>query len=110
MTGAPELPFWAYSKSEKKRLLQDEIADLLDAGGQSLSGSDRYLLREALGHLYAGRYELACDCLDDVHEPPQFSPFCNTAICDAASVISDSMLMRSLRYIKGTPKRPYPAF
>jgi hypothetical protein len=110
MTSEYGAQFWATPKSKQKELIQIEIREWLYASSPALPEVQRYFLHEALCHLYAGRYELACRSLDDVYVPPKLSAGAYSEIMKAARSITCTMLVHTLRYIEGTPTRDYAVF
>jgi hypothetical protein len=101
--------FWALPKHNQKRLLEEELRNFLNEH-QTLSACEKYFLTETLGHLYAGRYELGRDSVDDVYESPELSAACSGEICEAAMSVTQRKLMRALRYIEGAPTQEIPIF
>ena len=60
-------------RAEEKRALEREIRQIL-IDPHELLNFQRYLLGEALGHIYAGRFSLARGAINDVYKrPDEFS-------------------------------------
>jgi hypothetical protein len=89
--------------------LEKEVRTFLK-GRQKPSDFEKYFLAETLGHIHAGRYELACDSMDDVYEPPEFPTNPSDELCDVARSTDQRKLMRTLRSIEGTPTQEFPVF
>jgi hypothetical protein len=102
-------PFWTLAKEDQKRLLEAEIKPFLGIEGAELTNSQKYFLRETLAHMLAGRYQLACDSMDDVYLPPAEVTGC-AEILELHKSVTRQALVRAFRYIKGTPVRAYPTF
>jgi hypothetical protein len=105
-----ELPFWMLPRSEQKRSIEQEVGQRLTVGDGSLSGPERYFLREALGHALAGRYELAAQSMNDVYRPMGEWTACFKQLMANSEQIEIAALARALRYTKGMPTRDYPVF
>jgi hypothetical protein len=101
--------FWALSKYDQKRALEAEISQFLTNERAELTNSSKYFLRETLAHIFAGRYELACDSMDDVYcSPAEIAD--HPEVCKVGKSVTRRALVRAFRYIKGTPPREYPTF
>jgi hypothetical protein len=98
--------FWKLSKHEQKRALEAEIGLFLTTHGAELTNSNKYFLREALVHIFAGRYELACESMDDVYD----SPVEIAEVRKVGKSVTHRALVRAFREIKATPPREYRTF
>ena len=101
--------FWTLPKHNQKRLLEDELRTFLHEH-ENLSPCERYLLAETIVHVYAGRYGLGRESMDDVHESPAPSVGCCEKISKAARSISHQKLVRARRYLEGAPVQQIPVF
>jgi len=100
-------PFWALSKQEQKRSLEDELGNFLATA--DLDDYKKYFLQETCAHICAGRYELARDSMDDVYRPPAEYVY-HSEVSEFGGSVTFRALIRTLRYIKGMPALEYPTF
>lgn len=98
---------WALSPEAKKQRLVSKIRIVLRR--DKLSDLLKYLIVEALGHMWAGRYELAFDCVDDIYDPPDIDAF-DDEIAHLSKSLSRLALVRELRHVAAFPARTHPVF
>jgi hypothetical protein len=83
---------------------------LVDASRCHLTDIEKFFLHEALCHLFAGRYYLARDSIDDAIEPPRLSTTRLREVSHTVDCITAEALLRAICYVEEFPARDYPAF
>jgi hypothetical protein len=93
---------------EEKRALEREICQIL-ARRNELLGHQRYLLGEALGDVFSGRFGEARSAIHDVYKPSEeFSPSAIDVM--TAHAIGHEALLRAAHYLEGVSARESPVF
>jgi hypothetical protein len=68
MTTADNRPWWAYTKDEQKRQIEDAVEWYLSQNVE-LTNRQKMLLRDAIGHTYRGLFGLAVQDIYDLGLP-----------------------------------------
>lgn len=99
------IPFFTYlSREGKKKALEHEIHRLLSS---ELSECCRYVMSEALAHLWTGRYDLCLTCLSDVTAGENEYELSRLRANPLSALTSDR-LARTLLYVEATPMVEFP--